>query len=104
MSKIDVIKERYPFMTIDLVELFSHHDQTPTKKYLEYMVKVSKDFIINDLIPKMEEAFNDLFNAINEFENYKECAIIQNKDIYAYTLAELTDVVKKAREYKYLIK
>lgn len=102
MSKITDIKERYPEMTIDLVDIFAKHDPSSTKKYLEYMVKISSDHTKSEeFIGGIEKCFEDVFELIQKFDSFIDSPCINNKDIYSYKdVNKLVKIVEDAEKNK----
>lgn len=76
MAKIDELRKRYPKVTTTVGNTFFDGDDTPTKKYLEYMFKywANRDRFDN-------YTSKDIVKMVNKFDML--LPYIQNKDIYS---------------------
>jgi len=78
-AKVDVLAARYPHIPVHTLDALAALDPSPTKKYLEWMVKVVDSGETNDL-----EELNSL---IKQFDKAQQR--LQNKDINSYTFEHL---------------
>jgi hypothetical protein len=104
MSKVDDLKKKYPEVSTASFTKFVEGDTTPTKKYLEFMLKTWEDrklgghYRTTSTIIKHVIKFNELLPYIG------------NKDIYSKEYGnyqKLIDVIEnaeQAREEKYFVK
>lgn len=101
MGKLQDMRTAKPYFVVDLLDIIYKGDPTPTKKYFNYMVNVSDDFIKHKFIENVKtKTFGHLFNLIEKFEQYKDYPVIKEKDIYHYSLEELISTINEAKEYK----
>jgi hypothetical protein len=84
MSKVEDLRLKYPKVTKATFNKFADADFTPTKKYLEFMVKtwVNREFM---LIYATSATIIDLVKKFDELLPY-----ISNKDIYHKEYADLS--------------
>ena len=77
MSKVDELRKKYSSVTTATFNRFVQGDKTPTKKYLEYMLKswVNKE---KNWCPSTSPS---LIRLVNEFDSL--LPYIENKDIYS---------------------
>lgn len=94
MGKIDDLRSRYYKINKITFQRIVQGDNTPTKKYLEYMLKIwetKSDFLTIDMLIKKVTMFDDLL------------PFIENKDIYSRVYKDfnyLSDVVNTAQAKK----
>jgi len=77
MSKIDDLRVKYSKIKIPIFDKFVLADKTPTKKYLEYFLKVWELKVKTGLILTTKQ----LIEAVDKFDNL--LPYIDNKDIYS---------------------
>lgn len=98
MSKVDELKQKYPSVTNASFEKFKNADRTPTKKYLDFMLKTWEDRKTSSTY-RTSGSIIDLVNKFNDLLPY-----IENKDIYSKeyygNLQGLINIVNKAQELK----
>ena len=97
MSKVDDLKTKYKRVNASSFSFFDDSDNTPTKKYLEYYLKIW-DTRANSNIAVTK---NKIVNAVKEFD--KLLPYITTKDIYSSQynqLNRLIDTVNKAEELR----
>jgi hypothetical protein len=104
MSKVDDLKKKYPEVSTASFTKFVEGDTTPTKKYLEFMLKTWEDrklgghYRTTSTIIKHVTKFNELLPYIN------------NKDIYSkeycnyQKLIDVIEIAEQSREEKYFVK
>jgi hypothetical protein len=104
MSKIDELRVKYPSVTKVSFEKFVEADKTPTKKYLDYMLKIwsTRDIqpvsITSTKITQLVKLFDELL------------PFITNKDIYSVdysnfsTLSKVVDNAEIARDEKSFVR
>lgn len=97
MSKVDDLKVKYPKINKTTFQKFVDADNTPTKKYLEYYLKVWSNrgglygVITIDKLIKMVNSFNELLPYVRD----------DSKDIYSLTnLVTLNRVIALAEHAK----
>jgi hypothetical protein len=96
MAKIDVLREKYPKVATTTANIFLNGDNTPTKKYLEYMFKRWNGRCYN-----YNYTSRDIVNLINQFDDL--LPYIENKDIYHKeyeSLSHLALTIQKAKQVK----
>ena len=77
MSKVDDLRNKYKSVSNSSFSKFEEADFTPTKKYLEFMLKTWED-------RKTEGPYRttgSVIDAVNKFHNL--IPYIENKDIYS---------------------
>lgn len=97
MSKVDELRVKYPKITKVTFDRFVQGDETPTKKYLEYMLKTWTNRGTNGCIPVSAS----LIETVKEFDSL--LPYIEVKDIYSPTYSsvlKLKEVIKRAQEIK----
>lgn len=97
MSKVDELREKYPKITKVTFDRFVQGDETPTKKYLEYMLKTWTNRHLNGCIPVSAS----LVEIVKQFDSL--LPYIEQKDIYSpiySTVPKLKEVIKRAEEIK----
>jgi hypothetical protein len=77
MGKIDELREKYPKITKVSFDKLTEGDKTPTKKYVEYMLKMWQRKIHQDIYIPSTVA---LLKRVVEFDSL--LPYIENKDIY----------------------
>lgn len=95
MNKILILKEKYPKVNSSIFNSFVEGDETPTKKYLAYMLKVWTN--------KKGSSYtsNKLVQTVRKFEEL--LPYITDKDIYSPNYEKfdyLVNIVTKAEELK----
>lgn len=104
MSKVEELRVKYPLITKGTFNKFVEADKTPTKKYLEYMLKV---WCNRDSVP-LYITVSTITNAVSSFDEL--LPYITNKDIYSKDyndFSTLRCVIEKAsddREEKLFVK
>ena len=104
MSKVQELREKYPNVTQLTFEKLVNGDKTPTKKYLEYMLKVW----INKNESGCPTSSKTLIDLVKKFDEY--LPYIENKDIYAKeylrfnTLRTIVENAEQAKEEKTFLK
>jgi len=78
-AKVDVLAARYPHIPVHTLDALAALDPSPTKKYLEWMVKVVDSGETNDL--------EELDSLIKQFDKAQQR--LQDKDINSYTFEHL---------------
>jgi hypothetical protein len=97
MSKVDELKLKYETVNVRTFNKLTEADKTPTKKYLEFLLKSWSLRGYNDC-PSTTDALIGLVNKFDELLPY-----IENKDIYSkdYTnLSLLKKTITRAEEVK----
>ena len=104
MSKVDDLKKKYPEVSTASFTKFVEGDTTPTKKYLEFMLKTWED-------RKLGGHYRTTSTIIKHVIKFNELLpYIINKDIYSKEYGnyqKLIDVIEnaeQAREEKYFVK
>jgi hypothetical protein len=94
MSKVDDLRNKYKSVSNSSFSKFEESDLTPTKKYLDFMLKTWED-------RKTEGPYRttgSIIDAVNKFHNL--IPWIENKDIYSKeyygNFGKLTDVIEVA--------
>lgn len=104
MSKVQELREKYPNVTQLTFEKLVNGDKTPTKKYLEYMLKVW----INKNESGCPTSSKTLIDLVKKFDEY--LPYIENKDIYAKeylrfnTLKNIVESAEQTKEEKTFVK
>lgn len=95
MSKVKEIQEKYPSVSNQTFERFVKGDKTPTKKYLEYLVK--------SWVNRKENGFpntiDSLISLVRKFDDV--LPYIENKDIYSKNYVKYSNLkftIEKAEE------
>lgn len=98
MSKVDELRQKYPQVSNASFNKFLNADTTPTKKYLDFMLKTWED---RNSSP-MYRTTGTIIDSVNKF--HELLPYIENKDIYSKdyygNLQNLTHVINKATELK----
>lgn len=98
MSKIDDLKQKYSGVSAASFKKFVNADTTPTKKYLEFMLRTWEE---RKTSPQYRTV-GTIISYTNKFDTL--LPFIENKDIYSKTylgnLSHLIEVVKVAEEIK----
>lgn len=98
MSKVDELKQKYPEVSAASFVKFLKADTTPTKKYLDFMLKTWEDRKTN----AMYRTTGTIIEYVSKF--HELTPYIQNKDIYSKDyygdLQNLVNVINKAQETK----
>jgi hypothetical protein len=97
MSKIDELKLKYEGVVARTFNKLADADKTPTKKYLDYLLKSWSNRGYNDC-PSTTDGLIDLVKKFDELLPY-----IDNKDIYAKDYANLSllkKTITRAEEVK----
>jgi hypothetical protein len=105
MSKVDDLKKKYPQVSTASFSKFVEADTTPTKKYLDFMLKTWEDRKISGPYRTTSSIIKDV-TKFNDLLPY-----IENKDIYSKeyygNYQKLLDIIERAeevREEKYFVK
>lgn len=98
MSKIEDLRKKYSDVTKSTFTKFLSADTTPTKKYLDFMLKTWED-------RKIDAPYRTTGNIIKYVDKFNELLpYIVNKDIYSKdyygNFTKLIDTVEKAEETK----
>lgn len=98
MSKVDELRQKYPSVTKASFDKFVNADTTPTKKYLEFMLKTWED-------RKTSSTYRTgsiIIDAVNKY--HALLPYIENKDIYSReyngNLQFLLNTIEKAEAAK----
>lgn len=97
MSKVDELRKKYGSVTTTTFNRFVEGDKTPTKKYLEYMLKSW----VNRQENWCPSTSTGLIKLVNEFDSL--LPYIENKDIYSKEYNDLSLLkisLTKANEIK----
>lgn len=98
MSKVDELRQKYPAVSQASFTKFAAADTTPTKKYLDFMLKTWEDRK-NSGFYRTTTSVIDVVKKFDELLPY-----IENKDIYSKeycgNLGHLFSVIQKATEVK----
>ena len=96
MSKIEELRVKYPSVAKSTFTKFEQADKTPTKKYLEYMLKT---WVTRDNVP-MYVTTTGIIALVQSFDEL--LPYITNKDIYSkeYDFSTLRVVVERALDAK----
>lgn len=99
MSKVDELKQKYPAVSGATFKRFVEADNTPTKKYLDFMLKTWEDRKVPSSHYRTVKTVIDIVNKFNDLLPH-----IENKDIYSKeyygNLGNLIDTTRKAEEAK----
>lgn len=99
MSKIEELRQKYPQISSASFKKFTEADKTPTKKYLDFMLKAWEDRKNPSVYYRTT---GTIISAVNKFNDL--LPFISNKDIYSKEyyndLGKLHEVVKRAEELK----
>jgi hypothetical protein len=98
MSKVEELREKYSKITSTTFNRFVDGDTTPTKKYLEYMLKMWKRKKDGHTYISSGELLTQTVNKFNELLPY-----IEKKDIYDTTylnFSTLIETINRAAEIK----
>ena len=105
MSKVDDLKKRYPEVSNASFTKFVEADTTPTKKYLDFMLKTWEDRKILGPYRTTGSIIKDVIK-FNELLPY-----IENKDIYSkeyygnyQKLIDIIEIAEQAKEEKSFVK
>lgn len=98
MSKVDDLKKKYPEVSTTSFTKFVEADTTPTKKYLDFMLKTWEDKKLGGHYRTTGSIIKDV-NKFNELLPY-----IENKDIYSKeyygNYQKLIDIIENAEQVK----
>lgn len=86
MSKVEELKLKYPSVTSQIFDKFVDADKTPTKKYLEFLLKSWNGRGQNNN-PGRSITSKNLIDYVNRFDNL--IPYIENKDIYSKMYCDL---------------
>ena len=93
MSKVDDLRNKYKSVSNSSFSKFVEADSTPTKKYLDFMLKTWEDRKAGGPY-RTTGSIIDVVNKFHDLTPY-----IENKDIYSYgSNQEIVDTIKLARE------
>jgi hypothetical protein len=98
MSKVEELREKYSKITSTTFNRFVEGDNTPTKKYLEYMLKMWKRKNDGHAYIGSAQLLTQAVSKFNELLPY-----IEKKDIYDATylnFSTLTETINRAAEIK----
>ena len=98
MSKVDELRQKYPLVTKVSFDKFVEADTTPTKKYLDFMLKTWEDRKESPLY-RTTKSIIDLVGKFDSLLPYIENKDIYSKDYYG-NLGNLMRIVEKAEEIK----
>ena len=105
MSKVDDLKKRYPEVSNASFTKFVETDTTPTKKYLDFMLKTWEDRKISGPYRTTGSIIKDVIK-FNELLPY-----IDNKDIYSkeyygnyQKLIDIIEIAEQSKEEKSFVK
>lgn len=97
MSKIDELRVKYSSLKLDTFNRLVNGDETPTKKYAEFLLKTWSNRTNNGCV----RTIDDLIKLVNQFNSF--LPYIVEKDIYHKSYLNinvLKDVVSVAEEEK----
>lgn len=97
MSKIDELREKYNSVTKASFDKFANSDKTPTKKYLEFMLKTWE----NRKTSNTHRTVSEVIRVVTKFDEL--LPYIENKDIYSNnynSFVHLKRTIEKAEEVK----
>ena len=105
MSKVDDLKKKYSQVSTASFSKFVEADTTPTKKYLDFMLKTWED-------RKISGPYRTTGGIIKDVMKFDDLLpYIENKDIYSKeyygNYQKLLDIIERAedtREEKYFVK
>ena len=105
MSKVDDLKKKYPQVSTASFTKFVEADTTPTKKYLDFMLKTWED-------RKISVPYRTTGSIIKDVTKFNDLLpYIENKDIYSkeyygnyQKLIDIIERAEEAREEKYFVK
>lgn len=96
MSKVDDLKVKYPKINKTTFQKFVDADNTPTKKYLEYYLKVWSNRIGVYRIITIDK----LIKMVNQFHELLPYVSNDSKDIYSLDIISLSGVINNAERTK----
>lgn len=97
MSKVQELREKYPSITQVTFDKLVNADKTPTKKYLEFLLKMWS----NKTDTGCPNSTNQLVDLVRKFDEH--LPYIENKDIYAKDYLRFTalkSIVERAEQVK----
>lgn len=103
MSKVDDLRNKYPYIKIPIFDKFLLADRTETKKYLEYYLKMwdGKDELERFMRGVTTKTLIDTVNKFNELLPYISCKDIYNTIYTDFTFLKDTVInASKEREDK----
>lgn len=96
MSKVDDLKVKYPKINKTTFQKFVDADKTPTKKYLEFYLKVWSGRIgVSSMV-----TIDKLIKMVNQFHELLPYVSDDSKDIYSLTVISLSRVIANAEHVK----
>jgi hypothetical protein len=94
MSKVDELNKKYPQISATTFNKFVNADKTPTKKYLDFMLKTWED---RKLVNSHYRTTGMIIDYVNKFDTL--IPFILNKDVYSKEyLGNFGNFVKTIRE------
>ena len=90
MSKVEELRAKYPTTHISTFNKFVDADKTPTKKYVEYMLKTWGNRYNYSQYPKSTA---ELIDKVNDFD--KVLSYLDNKDIYHNEYSDYSNLIHK---------
>lgn len=103
MSKVEELRAKYPKVTLAAFNYFKDSDDTPTKKYLDYMLRIWAEKKSTTVLTKQ--------NIVDVVKNFDELLpYITNKDIYNQEyksfshLINTVNIAHEIREEKLFVK
>jgi hypothetical protein len=104
MSKIDELRAKYPKIVQNTFDRLVDGDKTPTKKYLDYLLKSWSNRADNGC----PNTINDLIKLVSQFDDL--LPYLENKDIYhkeysnLYSLKNLVEHAQVTKEEKTFVR
>jgi hypothetical protein len=95
MSKVDNLREKYQKINNTTFQKFVNADTTPTKKYLEFYLKVWSNTVHRRMI-----TIDKLIKMVNQFHELLPYVSDDSKDIYSLDIISLSSVIYSAEKTK----
>jgi hypothetical protein len=95
MSKVDNLREKYQKINNTTFQKFVNADTTPTKKYLEFYLKVWSNTVHRRMI-----TIDKLIKMVNQFHELLPYVSDDSKDIYSLDIVSLSGVIYNAEKTK----
>jgi hypothetical protein len=95
MSKVDNLREKYQKINNTTFQKFVNADTTPTKKYLEFYLKVWSNTVHRRMI-----TIDKLIKMVNQFHELLPYVSDDSKDIYSLDIISLSGVIYSAEKTK----
>jgi hypothetical protein len=99
MSKVDELRQKYPQITPASFKKFTEADKTPTKKYLDFMLKAWNDRKNPDAHYRTIGTIIDTVNRFNDLLPYMSNKDIYSKDFYN-DLGKLNEALRTAESIR----